>query len=261
MSDFEDYRDRFADVEMVRRDGILQITLQTDGGSLKWSERSHRELPLAFRRIATDPDNRVVILTGKGDDFLTEMAFEKQNTTPQGWDRVAHEGRHMLFDLLDIEVPVIAAVNGPATEHAELALLSDIVLAAESATFADHQHVVAGVVPGDGVHLVWPWLLGMNRARYFLLTGQTLDARQALELGLVAEVLPAERLLDRAWELARQLAGNTTLTLRYTRACLTMLIRRELQFGLAHGLALESLAAVDARSFPASPSTGREPRP
>src|SRR5690606_10381949 len=137
-----------------------------------------------------------------------------------------------------------------ATEHAELALLSDIVLASETAVFADHQHAVAGVVPGDGVHIVWPWLLGMNRARHFLLTGRTIDAREALELGLVAEVLPPDRLLGRAWELARQRAGNTTLMLRYTRACLTMLIRRELQFGLGHGLALESLAAVDARSFP-----------
>ncbi|GAA0845566.1 enoyl-CoA hydratase/isomerase family protein [Streptosporangium amethystogenes subsp. fukuiense] len=253
MSSFEEYRDRFADVAMERHDGILQVSLHTDGGSLKWSERAHRELPEAFRQIATDPDNRVVILTGTGPDFLTEMAFERRNTTPLGWDRIAHEGRNLLFDLLDIEVPVIAAVNGPATEHAELALLSDIVLASETAAFADHQHVVAGVVPGDGVHIVWPWLLGMNRARHFLLTGRTIGAREALELGLVAEVLPPERLLERAWELARQLAGNTTLTLRYTRACLTMLIRRELRFGLAHGLALESLAAVDARSFPPSP--------
>lgn len=249
MSHFEDYAERYPDIRMEREDGILQMTFHTDGGSLKWSERAHRTFPEAFHDVATDPANLVVIMTGTGADFMTELYFDKRSETPAEWDKIQREGRRMIFELLDIQVPVIAAVNGPVTEHAELPLLSDIVLAAETAEFSDQEHFVAGVVPGDGVHLVWPLLLGPNRARHFLLTGRVLTAQEALDLGIVAEVVPADRLLDRAWELARQIAVRPPLMLRYTRTCLTMQLRRELHAGLGHGLALESLAAIDARSF------------
>lgn len=249
MSRFDDYRDRYADVAMERHDGILQVTLHTDGDSLKWSERAHRELGDAFDDIANDPDNRVVILTGAGDDFLTEITFEDHQKahTPADWDKVVREGRRIIECLLDIGVPVIGAVNGPATEHAEIVLLSDIVLASDTAHFQDAPHFPAGVVPGDGVHVVWPLLLGPNRGRYFLLTGQILSAQEALDLGVVSEVLPKDQLLDRAWELARQLAQAPTLTLRHTRNCLTMVLRRLMEDTLDRGLALEGLAMVEMR--------------
>ena len=249
MSRFEDYWDRYADIRMRREHGVLEITFTTDGGPLKWSERAHRTFPDAFHDIATDPDNRVVIMTGAGDDFLVEMNFETRAQSPEDWDKITREGKRMIFELLDIGVPVIAAVNGPVTEHAEVALLSDVVLASETATFCDREHFPSGVVPGDGVHVIWPLLLGPNRGRHFLLTGRTLTAIEALDLGVVAEVLPRDELLPRAWELATQIAARPPLTLRYTRACLTMRLREELRAGLAHGLALESLAAVDSRSF------------
>ena len=82
--------------------------------------------------------------------------------------------------MLDIEVPMIAAVNGPARIHAEIPVLCDIVLASEDAVFQDLPHFINGTVARDGVHLVWPLLLGLNRGRYFLLTGQELSAQQAL---------------------------------------------------------------------------------
>src|SRR6202043_3825594 len=109
---------------------------------------------------------------------------------------------------LNIEVPMIAAVNGPALIHAELAVLCDIVLAADHAEFQDAPHLPLGIVPGEGVHIVWPLLLGPNRGRYFLLTGEEISAQQALTLNVVAEVLPPERLLPRAHELASQLADK-----------------------------------------------------
>ena len=114
------------------------------------------------------------------------------------------------MNLLDIEVPVIAAVNGPVNIHAEIAVLSDIVLAADHAAFADAPHFPNGLVPGDGVHVIWPYLLGRNRGRYFLLTGQRLSAQEALQLGVVSEVMPASRLLPRARELARQILKSTS---------------------------------------------------
>jgi enoyl-CoA hydratase/carnithine racemase len=246
---FDQYHDRYDDITFTRQDGILLMQFGTDGGPLTWTERSHREIPDAFHDVATDRDNRVVIMTGSGDDFLTELAFERRSTSPAEWDTIAWEGRRILFELLDIPVPVVAAINGPVTEHAEIPLLSDIVICSDNTVIADHQHFVAGVVPGDGVHVVWPLLLGPNRGRHFLLTGRTLTAEEALDLGIVAEVLDRTELLDRAWVIARALATRTMLTLRYTRQCLTMQLRRDLDAALGHGLALESLAAVDVRSF------------
>src|ERR1700752_1174112 len=108
------------------------------------------------------------------------------------------------MNLLDIEVPVIAAVNGPALIHAEIAVLSDIVIASDNAEFQDAPHFPNGLVPGDGVHIVWPLVLGVNRGRYFLLTGQKLSAREAQTLGVVSEVVPRERLLNRAREIAEE---------------------------------------------------------
>ena len=149
------------------------------------------------------------------------------------------------MNLLDIPVPVIAAINGPAWRHSEIPLLSDIVLASETAAFQDSAHFASGLVPGDGVHVVYPLLLGMNRGRYFLLTGETLDAEEAKRLGLVAEVLPPEEVLPRAWELAGELTKRPTLLLRSTRLMFTEYLRRLMQDLLGYGLAMEGLALME----------------
>jgi enoyl-CoA hydratase/carnithine racemase len=119
------------------------------------------------------------------------------------------------------------------------------VLASESALFQDAPHFMSGIVPGDGAHVVWPHIIGANRGRYFLLSGQELSARQALEYGAVSEVLPQEKLLPRARELARAIASKPPLTRRYTRVALTQRIKRLLHEGLSLGLAVEALAAID----------------
>lgn len=244
---FEDYCDKYESISMRREDGILEMTLGTDGGPLVWGRLPHAELEEAFLNIGRDRQNQLVIMTGTGDEFSGPVAEPEANRaahrqSPDEWAELGWESNRLLTNLLAIDVPMIAAVNGPAARHAELPVMCDIVLAAEHASFQDSAHFAGGLVPGDGVHVVFPLLMGLNRGRYFLLTGQVLGAQQALEYGLVNEVLPAQRLLPRAWELARQIMQQPEMNRRYTRLLLTEQLRRQLQELLPYGLALEGLA-------------------
>ena len=245
MSKLDEYQNKYETVKFERRNGILQVTFHSHGASLKWGGPAHGEFGYAFADIGSDPENRVVIITGTGDDYCAEWEGTIGRRTPKTWDQTYWRGKRLLVNLLEIEVPIIGAVNGPALIHAEIPVLSDIVLASENATFQDAPHFPQGIVPGDGVNVIWPLLLGQNRGRYFLLTGQTLSATEARELGVVAEVLPRDRLLPRAWELAEQLAEKQDLTLRYSRVAMTLQLKRQMHDMLGYGLALEGLAAVD----------------
>jgi enoyl-CoA hydratase/carnithine racemase len=192
MSHYDDYSQRYRNVAFERRGGVVKLRLHTRGGSLKWGANAdsvHAQLCHLFRDLARDPDLRALILTGTGDRFCVELNHDElpASTTAFEWSRLLREGRELLTGILDLEVPVIAAINGPVHIHSELPVLADIVLASENAEFADRAHFVHGVVPGDGVHVVWPLLLGINRARHFLLTGAAISAREALALGVVAD--------------------------------------------------------------------------
>ena len=255
MSRFDSYATKYSSIHMRRENGILEMRFHTNDGPLRWGLIPHGELPDAFADVARDRDNRVVILTGTGDEFSGVRATPGAGSINPGitsneLDRVHWEGRALLMNLLSIEVPVISAINGPAWRHGEIPLLSDIVLASDTTQFQDSAHFPNGLVPGDGMHIVMPMLLGMNRGRYFLLTGQTISAQEAKELGLVAEVLPQDKVLARAWEHAEILTKRPTLLLRYTRLMFAEYIRKRLQDLLGYGLAMEGLALMEQREQP-----------
>jgi enoyl-CoA hydratase/carnithine racemase len=255
---FADYANKYEYITMDRREGILLLSIHSKNAidtPCVWSAKPHEELSFAFYDIARDHENQCVIITGAGDAFCSEMhpsisglaRYSEGHVTSEmheKMDQAGHDGRYLLFNHLNIEVPMIAAVNGPAFIHAELALLCDIVLASENAEFQDAPHFPSGLVPGDGVHVVWPLLLGPNRGRYFLLTGQKLSAREALKLGVVNEVLPRENLLPRAWELARDICKRPTLARRYARVAMTQTLKKAMLEGLGYGIALESLGMM-----------------
>lgn len=249
-----DYRDKYQSIRFTREGGVLEMTLHTRGGPALWGSSPaslHAELGQAFFDVARDPENRVVVLTGTGDSFIAgpdrEQSYPEDSIAAM-WPRIYDEGVALLTNLLAVPVPMIAAVNGPALIHAELAVLCDIVLAAEHAEFADLAHIPAGgTVPGDGVHVVWPMLLGPNRGRYFLLTGERIGADEAQRLGVVGEVLSAEALLPRARELAAQFAQLPLALLRHTRMLLTKDLRRRMADELHSGLAHEALVTLVPR--------------
>lgn len=249
MSRLSDYANKYPCARFTRDDhGVLELALHTDGGPLQWSLAAHRELPEVFREVGDDPENKVVILTGTGEAFSEprvapdQPPLFRQRPRYGDADRIVREGKALITNFLNIDVPVISAINGPVWRHAEIPLLADIVLAADTACFQDSAHFSGGLVPGDGMHLVMPLLLGPNRARYFLLTGQTIEASQALQLGLVAEVLAPQDLLPRAHALARQIASKPRSLARLTRSVLTEQLKRQTAELLGYGLHAEFYA-------------------
>ena len=247
MTSLDEYADKYPSIRMERRNGILQMTFHTDDGPLQWGGSPHKEFSQVFVDVGSDFENRIVIMTGTGDTFTGPQgtAATTPKRPPKDWDQTYWEGKRILTSLLDIEVPMISAINGPALRHSEIPLLCDIVLASDTAAFQDSGHFMSGLVPGDGMHIVYPLLLGVNRARYFLLTGQRIEAQEAQELGLVNEVMPQSELLPRAWELAEQMAKNSDIVLRYTRVAMNLVIKRQIHDLFGYGLALEGLGSAD----------------
>jgi enoyl-CoA hydratase/carnithine racemase len=234
----------YESVELTRIDGVTEIRFHTNGGPLVWNPAAHREAGDVFAEVGGDPETRIVIVTGTGDSFCADID-RASFAGRKSWDPIWWEGKRLLKCLLDIDVPVLGAINGPALIHAEIPLLADIVIAADTAVIADKAHFTTGSVPGDGVHLIWPYLLGSRRAKYFLMTNQELSASEALGLGVVNEVVPAAEVQDRVWTLARKFAEMPLPLLRYTREALNIVERERLLTGLSHGLALEGVAFAD----------------
>ena len=202
MAQFETYQNKFPNARLTRAaNGVLEVALHTDGGKLAFNGHTHEQFVDLFHQIGEDSANRVGILTGSGDAFMDSISPEGFDFfSPQGYDKIFREGRKVLANILDIEAPMITALNGPVLLHSEYALLTDIILATPDTVFQDKPHFDFGIVPGDGVNLLWPEVIGSIRGRHFILTRQVLDAQTAKDWGVVNEIVPAGQLLARAHE-------------------------------------------------------------
>ena len=242
------YFSTFKNFEFSRTlSGVLTLRFHTDGGPATFTGQMHTDLPRALYEIGQDRDNRVLLLTGTGDRFMTDIDGPSLDdpTKPAAWDRTIAEGRRVMQRLVDLEMPIVAAVNGPASVHSEYVLVADIVIAADTTVFTDFPHLTFGIVPGDGIYLTWEETIGLNRARYLTLTQGSFTAQQAERWGAVAEVLPLDQVLPRAQELAESLAAKPQLLTRYLALTVRQRLSRRMAEAYQLGSALEGLTGAD----------------
>ena len=163
----------------------------------------------------------------------------------RAWEKARSEGTKILQRLLDLPMPVIGVANGPATVHSEYLLLSDIHIASERAVYGDYPHPAFGITGGDGLRVVWEEVAGSARAKWLLWTGQTIDAHTALQWGVVSEVVPHDRALERGLEIARSLAAKPALYRSLQKQTLNLNLRRRITEDVPIGMALEGMTAAD----------------
>ena len=227
--------------------GILVAEFNSDGGPLTFTAQDHTDFVDAFYRIAQDRANKIVIFTGAGGDFIPGIDFSTFGdvSDPEIWSQVHDEGVQILENLANIRVPVIEAVEGRAYVHSEYALMANVIVAGEGATFHDVPHFAGGIVPGDGIFTTWSYRAGAGRAEAFLLNPSPLTARTAYEWGVVAEVVPDGTALNRARELAQLYLKVPEVTRRNTRAHFMQPLKERIVREVGYGLALEGASAAD----------------
>jgi enoyl-CoA hydratase/carnithine racemase len=258
----DNYLTAYRNLKLTRdAEGVLVVQFHSNGGPLTFTAEAHTEVVDAFYRISQDRANKIVILTGAGGDFMIGVDWSSfTNVSDPGvWSQVHDEGVQVVENIANIRVPVIAAIEGRAHIHSEYALLANVVVAGESATFQDVGHFAAGVVPGDGIFTAWSYRAGAGRAEAFLLNPQPLPARTAYEWGVVAEVVPNGKALGRARELAALYLKAPEVTRRDTRIHFIRPLKERIVREVGYGLSLEGASAADlvksmqAKSEPGTP--------
>jgi enoyl-CoA hydratase/carnithine racemase len=242
------YFTAFRSLKLTRdSQGILVAEFHTNGGPFTFTAQDHTEFVEAFYRISQDRANKIVIVTGVRGEFIPAIDFSTFGNVadPAVWSQVHDEGVQILENLVNIRVPVIAAIEGRAHVHSEYALLANVIVAGEAATFNDVPHFAGGIVPGDGIFTTWSYRAGAARAEAFLLNPQPLTARTAQEWGVVAEVVPNGKALSRARELADLYLKAPEVTRRNTRVHFIQPLKERIVREVGYGLSLEGASAAD----------------
>jgi enoyl-CoA hydratase/carnithine racemase len=242
------YFDKYENMAFSRDDaGVLVLRFHTNGGAVVFTGQTHQDLPAVLEALSVDGDNKALVLTGTGDSFMDRIDGPSLGEIfkPAAWEKIRVDGAKILQRLLDLPLPVVGVANGPATVHSEYLLLADVHIASERATYGDLPHPTLGITGGDGLHVVWEEVAGTARAKWLLWTGESIDAQTALQWGVVSEVVPHERALERGIEIARDLASKPTLYRSLQKQTLNLNLRRRITHDVPLGMALEGLTAAD----------------
>ena len=225
MPTLDEYSERFKNFFKFKRsdDGILEVKMHTFDGPVHWSYQMHHALAELWTVVGHDTKNEVLILTATGEKWIAETdhsSFKDVEQSPDDEQRFNVQ----IYDTLkvvenfvnDLEIPTITAINGRGI-HWEMALMSDITLCTPDFILQDdHFGMTAGMVPGDGQMMALQVLCGLKRGNYLAYTTDGIDAQTALELGAVNEIVDRDKMVDRAWELARRIMKSSRSTRRLT---------------------------------------------
>lgn len=239
-------RYRFLDIR--REGGIATLTLNQPDNRNAVHAEMHAELEHVWLDFARDREVNVIIFTGAGKTFSAGGDIKRMASrfgTEEGWAyslQIPDSTKRLFDSILEVPQPIIAAVNGDAVGlGATLALFSDVSIISETAKFGD-SHVKVGLVAGDGGAVVWPLLVGPNRAKEFLMRGKLVDGIEAHKMGLVNRVVAPDQVMAQALELAHELNALPPLAVRWTKLSVNKWIKHQLNLILDASIAYEMLS-------------------
>jgi enoyl-CoA hydratase len=237
----------YENFETIRfeRDGhLLKVILDNPASDTNAvDEKSHAEFTRLFKELRDESEARAIVLTGSKKAFCAggDPGMLLKARDMSYLEGARREAKQMMWDLLDIDVPIVAALNGDAVSlGASIALFCDAIFISEDAIIQD-PHVLIGLVAGDGGAVIWPMTVGPVVAKRYLLTGDPIDAEEAARLGLVTQVSPADRVLADAEAFAERLADGAPLAVQYTKAAVNRVIKAVMGDGFEAGLGHELL--------------------
>ena len=246
-TDYSDYE--FLKVDVAER--VATITINRPDSLNAVHNALHHELEQIWLDVRSDHDVNAIILTGAGRAFCAGGDIKGMaggtlaggtGKTGKGRGRgpiAASNGRRVIENMLDVEQPIIGAINGDAVGlGATLALLCDITVVSEKARFAD-THVKVGIVAGDGGAVIWPLLIGPHRAKEFLMRGNFINGAEAGRIGMVNYAVGAEQVMSKARELAQELADGPTWAIRWSKLSVNKWLKQQANLILDASLAYE----------------------
>jgi enoyl-CoA hydratase len=234
-------------LKVEKADKLATVTLNRPDSLNAVNPQMHHELERIWLDLAEDTDVNAILLTGAGKAFCAggdvkgmasraggEGGQRRFNLSPAG-------GRRLIQNILDVEQPIIGAINGDAVGlGATIALFCDVIVASEKARFGD-PHVRVGIVAGDGGAVIWPLLIGPARAKEFLMRGHLVNGADAAKMGLVNYAVPPEEVLPKARELAQELAEGPTWAIRWSKLSVNKWLKDQVNLILDASLAYEMI--------------------
>jgi enoyl-CoA hydratase len=252
--------DGFTAIAVERRGAALWLRMDKD-------ERPNAELTQIFRLVNSDPDVRVVVLTGAAEKVFCvggggKGAGETMEARDAYWFGGMQLARDVIIAALDCEKPIVGRVNGHAVgKGCSLALCCDVTVMAEEAKIGD-THVKIGLAAGDGGSLLWPYLVGPLLSRRYLLTGDLLTGREAERIGLVTETVPRAQIDERTDYWVGRLMEGSPAAVTMTKRALSAWVRKQAAEHMDMSLGLETLTFMtqDHREGSAALVQGRPPK-
>jgi enoyl-CoA hydratase len=238
----------------ITQDGkLLRVQFNRPETLNAFNHEMHQQIEQLWPIIRRDRSVGVVLLTGAGRAFSSggdvKGMASRDGDADGAVSQAARSGnvsisKNILMGMFEVEQPIVSAVQGYAMGlGATVALCADVVIAAEDAVFAD-THVNIGFVAGDGGAVIWPLLLPINTAKYYLMTGERITGKDAERLGLVLKAVPAAQLTEEAERVAQRLLDGPSLAIRWTKTVVNKILRERANLLLDTSLLYEAMSGL-----------------